>query len=130
MSLKPVKPRTVYNNHTLLHWVQGSQKELDLPNYSSNLSRRALHCIVFVLYRLESFSNVLPCRQRVIEKEIFRQLSFHFPLIINSSNSFLSSYADVNWGSSTQALYYTNALNSALELNIIDEHVKNFRYFP
>ncbi|XP_077328086.1 solute carrier family 12 member 1 isoform X2 [Lithobates pipiens] len=34
---------------------------------------------------------------------------------------------DVNWGSSSQAIYYTNALNTALELNIIDEHVKNFR---
>ncbi|XP_053573436.1 solute carrier family 12 member 1 [Bombina bombina] len=34
---------------------------------------------------------------------------------------------DVNWGSSTQALYFTNALNTALELNTIDEHVKNFR---
>ncbi|CAH2274001.1 solute carrier family 12 member 1 isoform X3 [Pelobates cultripes] len=34
---------------------------------------------------------------------------------------------DVNWGSSTQALFYTKALNSALELNGIDEHVKNFR---
>ncbi|KAM9311069.1 solute carrier family 12 member 1 isoform 1-T1 [Gastrophryne carolinensis] len=34
---------------------------------------------------------------------------------------------DVNWGSSTQALHFTNALNSALELNTIDDHVKNFR---
>ncbi|KAM4678153.1 solute carrier family 12 member 1 isoform 1-T1 [Discoglossus pictus] len=34
---------------------------------------------------------------------------------------------DVNWGSSTQALYFTNALNSALELNTVEEHVKNFR---
>ncbi|XP_069622125.1 solute carrier family 12 member 1 isoform X2 [Ranitomeya imitator] len=34
---------------------------------------------------------------------------------------------DVNWGSSTQALQYTKALNTALDLNIIDEHVKNFR---
>ncbi|XP_075064081.1 solute carrier family 12 member 1 [Mixophyes fleayi] len=34
---------------------------------------------------------------------------------------------EVNWGSSTQALQYTNALNSALQLNTIDDHVKNFR---
>ncbi|KAM3926410.1 solute carrier family 12 member 1 isoform 1-T1 [Leptodactylus fuscus] len=34
---------------------------------------------------------------------------------------------DVNWGSSTQALQYTKALSGALDLNIIDEHVKNFR---
>ncbi|XP_075431769.1 solute carrier family 12 member 1 isoform X2 [Ascaphus truei] len=34
---------------------------------------------------------------------------------------------DVNWGSSTQALHFVNALNSALELDTIDEHVKNFR---
>ncbi|XP_053318241.1 solute carrier family 12 member 1 isoform X1 [Spea bombifrons] len=34
---------------------------------------------------------------------------------------------DVNWGSSTQALFYTNALNKAMELNTIEEHVKNFR---
>ncbi|XP_068128614.1 solute carrier family 12 member 1 [Hyperolius riggenbachi] len=34
---------------------------------------------------------------------------------------------EVNWGSSRQALYYTSALNTALELNTIDEHVKNFR---
>ncbi|XP_063782125.1 solute carrier family 12 member 1 isoform X1 [Pseudophryne corroboree] len=34
---------------------------------------------------------------------------------------------EVNWGSSAQALHYTNALNSALELDTIDDHVKNFR---
>ncbi|KAG8440504.1 hypothetical protein GDO86_006307 [Hymenochirus boettgeri] len=34
---------------------------------------------------------------------------------------------DVNWGSSTQALQFTNALNSALDLNNIEDHVKNFR---
>ncbi|KAM4747698.1 solute carrier family 12 member 1 isoform 1-T1 [Rhinophrynus dorsalis] len=34
---------------------------------------------------------------------------------------------DVNWGSSTQALQFTAALNSALELNNIADHVKNFR---
>ncbi|XP_072258498.1 solute carrier family 12 member 1 isoform X3 [Pyxicephalus adspersus] len=34
---------------------------------------------------------------------------------------------EVNWGSSTQALYFVNALNTALELNTIEDHVKNFR---
>lgn len=34
---------------------------------------------------------------------------------------------DVNWGSSTQALYFVNALNTALDLTAVDNHVKNFR---
>ncbi|XP_038606057.1 solute carrier family 12 member 1 isoform X1 [Tachyglossus aculeatus] len=34
---------------------------------------------------------------------------------------------DVNWGSSTQALFYVNAVNSALELTTVEDHVKNFR---
>ncbi|KAE8617794.1 hypothetical protein XENTR_v10009198 [Xenopus tropicalis] len=34
---------------------------------------------------------------------------------------------DVNWGSSTQALQFKNALDSALGLNCIEDHVKNFR---
>ncbi|XP_074863037.1 solute carrier family 12 member 1 isoform X3 [Carettochelys insculpta] len=34
---------------------------------------------------------------------------------------------EVNWGSSAQALYYVNALDSALELTAIEDHVKNFR---
>ncbi|KFQ51231.1 Solute carrier family 12 member 1 [Nestor notabilis] len=34
---------------------------------------------------------------------------------------------DVNWGSSTQALYYINALDSALALTTVEDHVKNFR---
>ncbi|XP_029430922.1 solute carrier family 12 member 1 isoform X3 [Rhinatrema bivittatum] len=34
---------------------------------------------------------------------------------------------DVNWGSSAQALYFVNALNSALDLTAVDDHVKNFR---
>ncbi|XP_065316812.1 solute carrier family 12 member 1-like isoform X2 [Gordionus sp. m RMFG-2023] len=34
---------------------------------------------------------------------------------------------DVNWGSSTQAHSYKNALTSVLKLNNIEEHVKNFR---
>ncbi|XP_061203332.1 solute carrier family 12 member 1 isoform X2 [Neopsephotus bourkii] len=34
---------------------------------------------------------------------------------------------DVNWGSSTQALYYVNALDSALALTTVEDHVKNFR---
>lgn len=34
---------------------------------------------------------------------------------------------DVNWGSTTQAQTYKNALLSVLQLNNVDEHVKNFR---
>uniref|UniRef100_W5N6P4 Solute carrier family 12 member 1 n=1 Tax=Lepisosteus oculatus TaxID=7918 RepID=W5N6P4_LEPOC len=34
---------------------------------------------------------------------------------------------EVNWGSSTQAVTFVNALNDALVLAGIDEHVKNFR---
>uniref|UniRef100_A0A670KNH1 Solute carrier family 12 member 1 n=1 Tax=Podarcis muralis TaxID=64176 RepID=A0A670KNH1_PODMU len=34
---------------------------------------------------------------------------------------------DVNWGSSSQAVYYINAIDSALELTTVDDHVKNFR---
>ena len=34
---------------------------------------------------------------------------------------------DVNWGSSTQAYSYTQALNHALKLNSVDDHIKNFR---
>ncbi|KAH0619964.1 hypothetical protein JD844_014445 [Phrynosoma platyrhinos] len=58
------------------------------------------------------------------------------------SNFFLASYAlinfscfhasyakspEVNWGSSSQALYYVNAIDTALELTTVDDHVKNFR---
>ncbi|XP_067327506.1 solute carrier family 12 member 1 [Anolis sagrei] len=34
---------------------------------------------------------------------------------------------EVNWGSSSQALYYVNAIDSALDLTTVDDHVKNFR---
>lgn len=34
---------------------------------------------------------------------------------------------DVNWGSSTQAYIYTQALNHTLKLTSVDDHVKNFR---
>ncbi|XP_076054160.1 bumetanide-sensitive sodium-(potassium)-chloride cotransporter-like isoform X1 [Oratosquilla oratoria] len=34
---------------------------------------------------------------------------------------------DVNWGSSTQAQTYVSALKTTLDLNTIEEHVKNFR---
>ena len=36
-------------------------------------------------------------------------------------------FSDVNWGSSTQAQTYKNALVSVQQLNNVDEHVKNFR---
>ncbi|XP_060115837.1 solute carrier family 12 member 1 [Heteronotia binoei] len=34
---------------------------------------------------------------------------------------------EVNWGSSAQALYYVTAIDRALELTTVDDHVKNFR---
>lgn len=34
---------------------------------------------------------------------------------------------DVNWGSTTQAQTYKNALNSVQQLNNVEEHVKNYR---
>ncbi|XP_062860454.1 solute carrier family 12 member 1 [Trichomycterus rosablanca] len=34
---------------------------------------------------------------------------------------------DVNWGSSTQAVTFVNAVNNTLTLSGVDEHVKNFR---
>lgn len=34
---------------------------------------------------------------------------------------------EVNWGSSAQALYFVNAIDTALELTTVDDHVKNFR---
>ncbi|XP_077050762.1 solute carrier family 12 member 1 [Siphateles boraxobius] len=34
---------------------------------------------------------------------------------------------DVNWGSSTQAVTFMNAVNTALTLSSVDDHIKNFR---
>lgn len=34
---------------------------------------------------------------------------------------------DVNWGSTTQAQIYKNALNATQQLNNVEEHVKNYR---
>lgn len=34
---------------------------------------------------------------------------------------------DVNWGSTTQAQTYKNALQSVQQLNSVEEHVKNYR---
>lgn len=38
-----------------------------------------------------------------------------------------ASSADVNWGSSTQALIYNQALTHCLNLTGVEDHVKNFR---
>lgn len=35
--------------------------------------------------------------------------------------------ADVNWGSSTQALTYHQALTHTLRLSGVEDHIKNFR---
>lgn len=34
---------------------------------------------------------------------------------------------DVNWGSTTQAQIYKNALQAVHKMNTVEEHVKNFR---
>lgn len=39
-----------------------------------------------------------------------------------------SSPPDVNWGSSTQALTYHQALTHTLHLSGVEDHIKNFRY--
>lgn len=39
----------------------------------------------------------------------------------------LSFFLDVNWGSSTQAQTYVSALKTTLDLNTVEEHVKNYR---
>jgi hypothetical protein len=39
----------------------------------------------------------------------------------------MSLFADVNWGSSTQAQTYTNALLAVQQLNNVEDHVKNYR---
>lgn len=38
------------------------------------------------------------------------------------------SAADVNWGSSTQALMYNKALTHSLHLTGVEDHIKNFRW--
>lgn len=35
--------------------------------------------------------------------------------------------ADVNWGSTTQAQTYNNALTAVQQLDRVEEHVKNYR---
>lgn len=37
-------------------------------------------------------------------------------------------FLDVNWGSSTQALIYNQALTHCLNLTGVEDHVKNFRF--
>lgn len=60
-------------------------------------------------------------------KDILKHLAvFHPPLYhLISINDLLSS--DVNWGSSTQAHVYKNALNTTLKLVSVADHIKNFR---
>lgn len=41
--------------------------------------------------------------------------------------SLLPHPTDVNWGSSTQAVTFINAVNNTLTLSGVDDHVKNFR---
>ena len=36
-------------------------------------------------------------------------------------------FVDVNWGSTTQAQTYNNALNAVQQLDRVEDHVKNYR---
>ena len=47
--------------------------------------------------------------------------------MVNKFNKSINNYADVNWGSSTQAQCYSVALRSVIDLNYMEEHVKNYR---
>lgn len=38
-----------------------------------------------------------------------------------------NNYTDVNWGSTTQAQTYNNALTAVQQLDKVEEHVKNYR---
>ncbi|ETE71469.1 Solute carrier family 12 member 1, partial [Ophiophagus hannah] len=59
-------------------------------------------------------------------------INWYAALITYAIEFFLYIYVtykkpEVNWGSSAQAVYYINAVESALELTTVDDHVKNFR---
>lgn len=49
--------------------------------------------------------------------------------IIENSQIFSKAFSiiDVNWGSSTQALMYNQALSHCLHLTGVEDHIKNFR---
>lgn len=49
----------------------------------------------------------------------------HFSALYSLSTIYF--FSDVNWGSSTQAQCYSIALRSVLDLNGMEEHVKNYR---
>lgn len=49
-------------------------------------------------------------------------------LVSNRVNIKCAPFADVNWGSSTQALTYHQALTHSLQLCGIADHIKTFRY--
>lgn len=48
-----------------------------------------------------------------------------FCSVVFSSSSV--SLTDVNWGSTTQAQTYNNALTAVQQLDRVEEHVKNYR---
>uniref|UniRef100_A0A671P5D6 SLC12A transporter C-terminal domain-containing protein n=1 Tax=Sinocyclocheilus anshuiensis TaxID=1608454 RepID=A0A671P5D6_9TELE len=50
-----------------------------------------------------------------------------FLRICSNRHLILLLLSDVNWGSSTQAVTFINAMNNALILSTVDEHIKNFR---
>ena len=55
-----------------------------------------------------------------------------FLILLSSINMFVKTRAifylvDINWGSSTQAHVYKNALQSTLKLVSVMDHIKNYR---
>lgn len=49
------------------------------------------------------------------------------PLLGFSKFLFVTRVSEVNWGSTTQAQIYKNALQAVHQLNSVEEHVKNYR---
>jgi solute carrier family 12 sodium/potassium/chloride transporter 2 len=50
-----------------------------------------------------------------------------YVLFIKTILSGMFFFPDVNWGSTTQAQTYKNALLSVQQLNNVEDHVKNYR---
>ena len=64
--------------------------------------------------------------------DVVKAISLFFYVKINftrtsPSNTRVCHISEVNWGSSTQANAYKDALKTTLKLIKVDDHVKNFR---
>lgn len=73
------------------------------------------------------FSNWLFKRESMFNSLCLRfAIDWLLLLVLMLHEHYLST--DVNWGSSTQALTYLNALQHSIRLSGVEDHVKNFRY--